>query len=80
MKKGIQIIPNSILSRLKCCHKFIGLTKRSVTSLLVQYLITPVSKKKICLSAPGYITQLVVHHIASEVIEVFNFVIKVLKV
>ena len=55
--------------------RIIGLTKSSVTSLLGKYVISPVAPKdyQVQVSAPGYVTQTVVHHINSGVIGVLDF-------
>ena len=55
--------------------RIIGLTKSSSTSLLGKYLISPVAPKdyQVQVSAPGYVTITVVHHIFSGAIGVLDF-------
>lgn len=55
--------------------RIIGLTKTSTTTLLGKYLISPVKATdyQVQVSAPGYVTQTIVHHIFSGVIGLLNF-------
>jgi NADH:ubiquinone oxidoreductase subunit D len=60
--------------------RIVGLTKSSTTNLYGKYVISPVAPKdyQVQVSAPGYATITVVHHINSGAIGVLDFAMEIL--